>query len=137
MKPVIYGEAAVASPDYQEFRFRCRIHMSLVSTVSHKLMDKCEAERNPITLAGVKALEEAHMKCCLLNVLSVGFGSRKEVSEPLSDLLNNRGAEAWRLIHTSYAPDTQNRQYVPMHKIMMPAKLYCDLAEGFESGLRA
>ena len=37
--------------DYQEFRFSFRIHMSLVSTVSHTLMDKFEAEPNPITLA--------------------------------------------------------------------------------------
>ena len=36
--------------------------MSLASTVSHTLMDKREAERNPITLAGVTALGEAHLK---------------------------------------------------------------------------
>ena len=112
--------------------------MSLVSTVSHTLMDKCEAERNPTTLAGVKALEEAHLKCCLLNVLFVGFGSRREVSELLSDLLNDRGAEARRLIHSRYAPDTQNLQYALMQKDHeMLSKLCCDLAEGFESGLRA
>ena len=49
----------------------------------------------------------------------------------------SNGAEAWRLIHSRYAPDTQNRQYALMQKIMMPAKLWCDRAEGFESGLRA
>ena len=37
----------------------------------------------------------------------------------------------------SDAPDTHNRQYALMQKIMMPAKLWCDHAEGFESGLRA
>ena len=45
------------------------------------------------------------------------------------------GAEAWRLIHSRYAPDTQNRQYALMQKIMMPAKPWCDHTEGFESGL--
>ena len=47
------------------------------------------------------------------------------------------GAEAWRLVHSRYAPDTQNRQYALMQKIMIPTKLWCDHAEGFESGLRA
>ena len=49
----------------------------------------------------------------------------------------SNGAEAWRLIHDRYAPDTQNRQYALMQKIMMPAKLLCDHAEDVESGLRA
>ena len=49
----------------------------------------------------------------------------------------SNGAEAWRLIHSRYAPDTQNRQYAVMQKIMMLAKLWCDHAEGFESGSRA
>ena len=47
------------------------------------------------------------------------------------------GAEAWRLIHSRYAPDTQNRQYALMQKIMMLAKPWCDHPEGFESGLRS
>ena len=46
------------------------------------------------------------------------------------------GAEAWRLIHSRYGPETQDRQYALIQKIMMPAKLWCDHAEGFESGLR-
>ena len=48
----------------------------------------------------------------------------------------SNGAEACRLMHIRYAPDTQNRQFL-MQKIMMLAKLWCDHAEGFESGLRA
>ena len=50
--------------DYQDFRFSFRIDMSFVSVVSHLMMDKCEAERNQITLASVKLLGEAHLKCC-------------------------------------------------------------------------
>ena len=49
----------------------------------------------------------------------------------------SNGVEAWRLMHSRYAPDTQNRQYALMQKIVMPAKLWCDHAGGFESGFRA
>ena len=49
----------------------------------------------------------------------------------------SNGAEAWRLIHNRHAPDTQNRQYALMQKIMMPVKPWCEHAAGFESGLRA
>ena len=51
--------------EYQDFRFSFRIHMSLVSSVSHELMDRRDIERNPISLAAVRALGEAHMKCCM------------------------------------------------------------------------
>ena len=51
--------------EYQDFRFSFRIHMSLVSTVSQPLMDKCEVERNPISLAAVKLLGDAQLKCCI------------------------------------------------------------------------
>ena len=40
--------------EYQNFRFSFRIHMSLVSADSHTLMDKCQIERNPISLVAVK-----------------------------------------------------------------------------------
>ena len=49
----------------------------------------------------------------------------------------SNGAGAWRPMHSRYAPRTQNAQYPLMQKIMMPAKLWCDHAEGFESSLRA
>ena len=32
--------------EYQDFRFSFRVHMNLVSTVSHTLMDKNKIERN-------------------------------------------------------------------------------------------
>ena len=28
-------------------------------------MDRCDIERNPISLAAVRALGEAHLKCCM------------------------------------------------------------------------
>ena len=51
--------------EYQDFRFSFRIHMSLVSAVSHEMMNRCEIERNPIYLAAVRALSDAHLKCCM------------------------------------------------------------------------
>ena len=51
--------------EYKDFRFSFRVHMSLVSTVSHTLMDNGEIERNPISLAAMKALSDAHLKCCI------------------------------------------------------------------------
>ena len=47
----------------QDFSFR--IHMSLVSTVSQQVMDRCEVERNPISLAAVQGLGDAHLKCSI------------------------------------------------------------------------
>ena len=109
--------------DCQDFPFSFRIHMSLVSLASHTLMDKCEIERNPISLVAVKALGDAHLKCCIQMLV-------RSVEE-------SNGAEAWRLIFSRYALDTQNRQCALMQKVMVPAILWCDHAEGFEFGLRA
>ena len=49
--------------DYPDFHFSFRIHMSLVSAVSQPLTDRCKVERNPISLAAVGALGDAHLKC--------------------------------------------------------------------------
>ena len=65
--------------EYQDLRFSFRIHMSLVSPVSHTLMDKCEVERNPISLTAVKALGDAHLKCRIQMYHSLTL-SRKAVS---------------------------------------------------------
>ena len=113
--------------EYQDFRFSFRRHMSFVSSVSHELMDRCEIERNPISLSAVRALGEAHLKCCM----------QMYYKNPDRSVEETNGAEAWRLIHSRCAPDSQNRQYALMQKIMMPAKPWCDHTEGFQSGLRS
>ena len=123
--------------EYQDFRFSFRIHMSLVSTVSQQLMDRCEVERNPISLVAVKALGDAHLKCCMQMYHFLVLITRGSVRTLVRSVEESNGAEAWRLIRGRYAPDTQNRQYELMQKIMMLAKLWCDHAEGFESALRA
>ena len=58
---------------YQDIRFSFRIHMSLVSTASQPLMDKCEVERNPISLAAVKLLGD---------VLFVGLEHERQCPNP-------------------------------------------------------
>ena len=121
--------------EYQDFRFR--LHMSLVSTVSQPLMDKCEVERTPISLAVVNLLGDAHLKCCEQMYYSLALIAKGSVRNLVRSVEESNGALAWRLRHNRYAPGTQNRQYALMQKIMMPAKLWCDHAEGFESGLRA
>ena len=67
--------------EYHDFRFSFRIHMSLVSTVSQPLMDKCEVERNPISLAAVKLLGDAHLKCCVQTYYSLALITKGSVEE--------------------------------------------------------
>ena len=115
------------------FRLSPRIPTSLVSSVSHELMDRCEVERNPISLAAVRALGEAHLKC----YHSLALITRGSVRTLIRSVEETNVAEAWRLIHSRYAPDTHNRQHALMQKIMMRAKPWCGHTEGFESGLRS
>ena len=68
---------------------------------------------------------------------SLALITKGSVRTVVRSVEESNGAEAWRLIHRRHAPDTQSRQYALMQKIMMPAKNWCDHAEGFESGLRA
>ena len=96
--------------------------MSLVSTVSHMLMDKCEIERTPVSLAAVHALCRTQMH------YSLALITKGSVRSSVRSVEESNGAEAWRLIHSRYAPDSQNRQYALVQKIMMPAKLWCDHA---------
>ena len=123
--------------EYQDFRFSFRTHMSLVSSVSNELMDRCVVERNPISLAATRALGEAHLKCCMKMYHALAFTTRGSVRTLIKSMEETNGAEAWRLAHSRYAPDTQNRQYALMQKIMMPSKPWCDHTEGFESTLRS
>ena len=95
--------------EYQDLRFRFRIRMSFVSAVSNTLMDRCEFERKPSSVAAVQALGDAHMKCCIQMYFSLALITKGRV----------------RIDNTPL-----------MQKIMMLAKLWCDHAEGFESGLR-
>ena len=80
---------------------------------------------------------DAHLKCCMQVYHSLALITKGSVRTLVRSVEESNGAEAWRPIYSRYATDTQNRQYVLTQKIMMPSKLWCDHAEGFESGLRA
>ena len=99
--------------EYQDFRFSFRIHMSLVSSVSHGLMDRCEVERNPTSLTAVRALGEAHLKCCMQMYYALALITRGSVRTLIRSVEETSGAEAWRLIHSRYAPDTQKSTTCP------------------------
>ena len=92
----------------------------LVSTVSQPLMDKCEIERNPISLAGVKLQGDAHLKCCTQMCYSLALITKGSVRTLVRCVDQSNGGEAWRLIHNRHAPDTQNRQYASVQS-------YCHL----------
>ena len=71
-----------------------RRHPRLVSAVSHTLMDKCEAERNPITLPALKALGEAHLKYCILMCYSLGLITQGSVRTLVRSVVESNGSEA-------------------------------------------
>ena len=83
----------------------------LASTVSQPLMDKCEIERNPISMAAVKLQGDAHLKCCIQMYYSLASVTKGSVRTLVRSVEESNGGEAWRLIHNRHAPDTQNRQY--------------------------
>ena len=85
----------------------------------------------------MRALGEAHLKCCMQRYHALALITKGSVRTLIRSVEETNGAGAWRLIHSRYAPDTQNRQCALMQKIMMPAKPWCDHTEGFELGLRS
>ena len=117
---------------------KLRSKSAWASTISQPLMDRCKVERNPISLAAVGALGDANLKCCIQMRYLLALKTNGSVRTLVRSVEESHGAEtARRLIHNRYSPHTQNRQYALMQKIMMPAKLWRDHAEGFESGLKA
>ena len=77
---------------------------------------------NPISLAAARALGEAHLKCCMQMYYALSLITRGRVRTLVRSVEETNGAEVWRLIHSRYAPDTQNRQFAMMQRIMMHAK---------------
>ena len=95
--------------------------MSLVSAATH-VDGRAKIERNPIRLAAVEALGDAHLKCCTQVYNSLALITKGSVRALVRLVEESSGAEAWRPIHSRYAPETRNRQYALMQKIMMLAK---------------
>ena len=127
----------MTNAEYQDFRFSFWIHMSLVSPVPQLRLDKCEIEKNPISLQAVKTLGHENANSSTQIYYSLALITKSSVKTLVRTVKEANGADAWRLIHSRYAPDTQNRQYALMQKIMAPAKSWREHQRGFESGLRA
>ena len=101
------------------------------------MLDKCEIEKNPISLQAVKALGKECVKCSTQIYYSLALITKGSVKTVVRSVEETNGAEAWRLIHSRYAPGMQNRQFALMQKIMAPAKSWREHPGGFESGPRA
>ena len=108
----------------KDFRFSLRIHMSLVSSVSHELMDRCEIERNPISLAAVRALGDAHLKCCMQMYYALALMTKGSVRTLIRSVEETNGAEAWRLIHSRYASGTALADAVKYTVVMNRAPIF-------------
>ena len=68
--------------EYQDFGFSFRMHMSVVSSVSHELMNRCEIERNPISLAAVRALGESTLEVLHADVSCIGLDNEMQCTNP-------------------------------------------------------
>ena len=80
--------------------FSFRIHMSLVSSVSQMLMDKCEAARIPIPLTVVTAQGEASLKCCIQTYYSLALIRTGSV-QTLVALLRNPTEQRHGILYTA------------------------------------
>ena len=89
--------------EYQDVRFSIRIHMSLVSPVSQQMLDKCEIEKNPISLQAVKALGEEYANCSTQIYYSLALITKDSVKTLVRSVEETNGAAAWRLTHSRYA----------------------------------
>ena len=81
--------------------------MGLVSSVSHLLQDRCEADENPISLQAVHILGDDHIKCCTQIYYSLALITKGSVRTLVRSVEESNGAETRRLVHSRYAPDTQ------------------------------
>ena len=70
---------------------------------STKTFNSGEIERNPISLAAVRALGEAHLKCCMLMYYALALITKGSVRTLIRSVEETNGAEAWRL----YTVDTR------------------------------
>ena len=122
------GQAAVIR------RKRCRVpRLSIQRQNTHELRQLfCFSRADGQMRSRAESdLPEAHLKCCMQMFYALALITM------IRSVEETNGAEAWRLIHSRYAPDIQNRQHALTQKIMMPAKYWCGHTEGFESGLRS
>eukprot|EP00974_Lingulodinium_polyedra_P066269 6413015-Lingulodinium_polyedra.AAC.1 len=76
-------------------------------------MDAIEVQPTEIKLERVKAMDdtrgdEAYFTCCKQMYYALALITSGSVRALVRTVEETNGAEAWRLIHARYAPDTQN-----------------------------
>ena len=116
--PAIDGNDA----EFQDFRVRLRIRMSLVSQT---LIDKRETERNDIALAAMKASGEAPSERCIQRNNSLVWIGTRCVPTHVCSVEESQRAQAWRLTRSRHASNTRNHQHVLVQKIMKSVKPRC------------
>ena len=123
--------------DFQDFRISFRIRVKPCQFCLTHAGGQMRS-RTKFDLPGSREkLGEASMKCSIQMCYSLALITKGSVQTLDLSVEESNRAEAWRLMHSRFAPDTQNRQHALMQEIMMPVKSWCDHTEGFESGLRA
>ena len=75
-----------------------------VSTVDGQVRSRAESD----LLAAVKALGDAHLKCCIHMYCSLALITKGSVRTLGRSVEGSNGAEAWRLIHNRPAPDSES-----------------------------
>jgi hypothetical protein len=129
-----------ADSDFQEFRFSFRIYMALVNEHALTLLDAAEQRRtnDPLTLASIRETERRdglpYRSCSIQLYFALAMlctGSAKTLVRTVEE---GNGAEVWRQLYQRYMPETQNRLYALMQKIMSPGSWD---AGGLELGLRS
>ena len=90
------------------FGFSFRIHMSLVhyglSRVDEQVRSRTKSD-HPGRSASAR---EAHLKCCVQICYSLALITKGSVRTLVRSVEESNGAEARRLIHSRYAPDTES-----------------------------
>ena len=99
-KPPTFDEI---DAEYQNFPFSFRIHMSLVSSVSQKLIDKCEAEWKHVDLA---ALGGASLTCCIQMSYSLALITKGSARTLVRSVEESNGAEASQEIRARYTTES-------------------------------
>ena len=88
---------------------RCRVpRLSIQLQNTHEPRQFCcsradgqlRNERNPISLAAVRALVEAHLKCCMQMYYALALITKSSVRTLIRSVEENNGAEAWRLVQS-------------------------------------
>ena len=121
--------------EWPDFRFSFRVYMTLVSAVAEELLDAAEAAPNQIPVATIVQLGADHVAANKEIYYASALICRGQARTLVRQCEAGHGAEVWRQLTSRYAPETQNRVYSLMMKIITPSS-WEKHPDGFEAGLR-